>query len=425
MATPALSTTAPTESAEGWRVVLAAYFGVMVSFGSLLVFSFGTFLKPLTAEFGWTREAVSASFGFAALTVAVVSPILGHLLDRVQPRAVILPCMAIFGLGFASLGLLTNHLWQLYGTFVLLGIVGNGTTQMSYSRAVSTWFVRRRGLALSLVMAGSATGAMIFPPLAQTLISTAGWRNAYFTLGALVLVFGLPLTALFVRERDARHSTEKPAASGVTSGATVGEGLRSRAFWVLIATLFLGSLSVNGAITHLAPLLTDRGISQQQAAVVASALGFSSFAGRLITGQLVDRFFGPTVGFSILGATAAGILLLGTAASTPSALLAATLIGLGMGAEADLTPYLLTRYFGLKAFSTLYGFSWTAYAVAGALGPVLMGRVFDLTGSYASLLTLLAGSTVVCAALYLGLPRYPENLFRDTARSAIGGSRAE
>jgi len=383
----------------------------MVSFGSLLVFSFGTFLKPLTIEFGWTREAVSAAFGLGALTVAVCSPLLGRLLDRGVPRAVILPCMAIFGVGFASLGLLTRHLWQLYGTFILLGIVGNGSTQMGYSRAVSTWFVRRRGLALSLVMAGSATGAMIFPPLAQALITSAGWRNAYFILGGMVLILGLPLTALFVRERGGEHPTGKPAQSGVT----VREGLRSRAFWLLIGTLFLGSLSVNGALTHLSPLLTDRGIGQQRAALVASALGFFSFGGRLVTGQLLDRFFGPRVGFCVLGATAAGILLLASAASTVSALVAAALIGLGMGAEADITPYLLTRYFGLKAFSTLYGFSWTAYAVAGALGPVLMGRAFDLTGSYASLLTLLAGSTVLCATLYLGLPGYPPNPFGATS----------
>lgn len=271
--------------------------------------------------------------------------------------------------------------------------------------------MRRRGLALSLVMAGSATGAMIFPPLAQALITSAGWRNAYFILGGMVLILGLPLTALFVRERGGEHPTGKPAQSGVT----VREGLRSRAFWLLIGTLFLGSLSVNGALTHLSPLLTDRGIGQQRAALVASALGFFSFGGRLVTGQLLDRFFGPRVGFCVLGATAAGILLLASAASTVSALVAAALIGLGMGAEADITPYLLTRYFGLKAFSTLYGFSWTAYAVAGALGPVLMGRAFDLTGSYASLLTLLAGSTVLCATLYLGLPGYPPNPFGATS----------
>jgi len=254
MATRAVSSTDPAkETAEGWRVLLAAYFGVMVSFGSLLVYSFGTFLKPLTGEFGWTREAVSASFGFAALTVAVCSPFLGQLLDRYGPRRIILPCMTVFGLAFASLGLVTAHIWHLYATFVLLGIVGNGTTQMGYSRAVSTWFVRRRGLALSLVMAGSGTGAMIFPPLAQYLISGYGWRSAYFALGGMVLLFGLPLTALFVRERAAIDAPGKP----VQVGATLREGLRSPAFWLLIGTLFLGSLSVNGAITHLSPLLTE------------------------------------------------------------------------------------------------------------------------------------------------------------------------
>ena len=218
MATPAVSVAAPVESPEGWRVVVAAYFGVMVSFGSLLVFSFGTFLKPLTAEFGWTREAVSASFGFAALTVAVVSPLLGRLLDRVPPHTVILPCMAIFGLGFASLGFLTTRLWQMYGTFVLLGIVGNGTTQMGYSRAVSTWFVRRRGFALSLVMAGSATGAMIFPPLAQALIDSCGWRAAYFCLGALTLLIGLPLTIACVRENHSRRVCGRSRTAGGIDG---------------------------------------------------------------------------------------------------------------------------------------------------------------------------------------------------------------
>ncbi len=401
------SETAEAESAEGWRVVLAAYCGVMVSFGSMLVFSFGTFLKPLSAEFGWTREAVSAAFGFAALTVAFCSPVLGRLLDRSSerggPRRVILPCMAIFGTAFASLGFLTSNIWQLYATFVVLGIVGNGTTQMGYSRAVSTWFVRRRGLALSLVMAGSATGAIVFPPLAQALIGSTGWRSAYFVLGAMVFVFGIPLTALFVRERPlAPKQTAQPRA-----GLTARDGLKSRAFWILIGTLFLGSLSVNGAITHLSALLTDRGISQEHAALLASALGLFSFAGRLVTGQLLDRFSGPRVGFCILGAAAMGILLLAVAATTTSALGAVALIGFGMGAEADITPYLLSRYFGLRAFSTLYGFTWTAYAVAGALGPVLMGRAFDLTGSYTSLLQLLTVSTAVCAALYLILPAYP------------------
>ena len=400
-----------SESA-GWHVVLAAFFGVMVGFGSLLVFTFGTFIKPLSTEFGWNRESISAAFGFAAMTVAVCSPLLGRLLDRFGPRRIILPCMAVFGLTFASLGFLTPRLVHLYAVFVLLGVVGNGTSQMGYSRAVATWFDRRRGIALALVMAGSGMGSILFPPLSQYLITHYGWRSAYPLLGGLVLLFGIPLTALFVRERP-RHQT---AEAGVLKGINVKTSIRSPAFWILIATLFLGSVSVNGAITHLAPLLTDRGISASNAALVASALGLSSFAGRLVTGFLLDRFFGPIVGFCVAAAAAAGIVVLASAGSMALALAAVVLIGLGMGAEADITPYLLTRYFGLRSFSTLYGFSWTAYAIAGAVGPFIMGRAFDATGSYTNLLRMLGGGLFVSAVLFLLLPRYPK--LRSTESSA-------
>lgn len=391
-------------AAAGWRVVTAAYFGVMVSFGSLLVFTFSTFLKPLSTTFHWSRESVSASFGFAALTVAVCSPLLGRLLDRYQPRRIIVPCMTIFGLAYASLGLLTPSLMHLYAVFVLMGIVGNGSTQMGYSRAVSTWFAQHRGIAMSLVMAGSATGAIIFPPIAQALIDSYGWRAAYFCLGALTLLIGLPLTIAFVHENP---RAECPAESTAV-GSTVAEALRGKVFWILVASLFLGSVSVNGAITHLSPLLTDRGVPASQAALVASSLGFAGFAGRLLTGFLLDRFFGPYIGLAMLGGCAVGVLLLSSVTSLAVALAAAALIGAGLGAEADLTPYLLTRYFGLRSFSTLYGLTWTAYAVAGALGPVWMGKAFDATGSYHALLLLLAIATLVCAILYLLLPRYVE-----------------
>jgi MFS family permease len=387
----------------GWLVVLAAYCGAMVGFGSLLVFTFSIFLKPLTGAFGWSRESVSAAFGLAALTVAVCSPPLGHLLDRFGPRRVILPCLAVFGVAFGSLGFLTPRLMHLYAIFVLLGIVGNGTTQMGYSRAVSTWFDKRRGLALALVMAGVGTGAMVFPPAAQALIAAHGWRAAYIVLGSLVLLLGLPLTALFVRERP----RDSAARRTVLEGMTVAEGLRSRTFWILIGTLLLSSVSMNGAITHLSPLLTDRGVPAASAALAASMLGLASFFGRLLTGFLLDRFSGPRVGFCLCAMAAGGILLLARAGASLPGMAAAMLIGLGVGAEADLTPYLLTRYFGLRAFSTLYGFTWTAYAMAGAIGPVWMGKAFDATGSYASLLTLLAVSTLVAAGLLLMLPGYP------------------
>jgi MFS family permease len=387
---------------SGQLVVLAAFAGVMTGFGSLVVFTFSVFLKPISAEFGWSREAVSAAFGCAAISIAIASPKLGQWLDRLGPRRVIVPCYLVYGLAICSLALLTSRIAQFYATFVIIGLVGNATSQMGYSRAVSTWFDTRRGLALAIVMSGTGLGSILLPAASQWLIDTGGWRTAYLALGCLALLCGLPLTLRFVRERPAAQSSNLPALTG----ATTSEGLRSRAFWTLVAVLFLTSISVNGTITHLSALLTDRGISSREAALTLSVLGAASLSGRLLTGLLLDRFSGARVSFMLLLGVATGIQLLSSAQTPALAIASAALIGFGLGGEADITPYLLTRYFGLRSFSTLYGFTWTAYAFAGAIGPVVMGRAFDLTGSYALFLSVLAFITLVSAFLMLTVPPY-------------------
>jgi predicted MFS family arabinose efflux permease len=385
----------------GWRVALAASGCVFVSFASLLVYTFSVFLKPLTEEFGWSRESASIAFGIAAMTVAVCSPPLGFLLDRYPARRIVLPCITVFGCAFASLALMTRHLWHLYSVFFVLGIVGNGTAQLAYTRALTTWFHDRRGAAFAVLMTGGTIGATILPPVAQALIDAAGWRTAAAILGAMVLGIGWPL-GLRVKER----SGAVVAREHVVSGATVAEGVRSRIFWIVVAVLFCASISQNGAITHLSAMLTDRGVSRGGAALAASAMGGAALIGRLLTGWLLDRLFAPRVAMLLLLAAALGALLLSGAGSMPVGVLASSLIGFGMGGEADITPYLLAKYFGLRSFSTLYGLTWTAYAIAGAIGPVIMGKAFDATGSYQALLMQLAALTAGSAALMLFMPRY-------------------
>jgi MFS family permease len=394
----------------GWRVVLAACLGVMVGFGSLFVFTFGVFVRPLSDAFGWSREGISRGFGFAALSVAFCSPTLGRWLDRYGPRRVILPCMAVFGCGIASLALLRSRLWQFYATCIVLGAVGNGAAHLSYARAISTWFQRRLGMALALVMAGAGLGAMILPLAAQTIISRIGWRAAYLSLGGCALALGLPLTWAFVHDRGQMRHGPGAAAS---SGMTWQQGVRTYHFWIIVIVLFTGSISMNGAIAHLAPLLTDRGVTAGNAAVCASMLGGLSVLARIGVGSLLDRFFGARVALFVYLVTAAGILLLARANSFLVGCLAAALIGFGAGGEADITPYLLTRYFGLRAFSTLYGLTWTFYAIAGAIGPVMLGRAFDSTGSYAPVLGALAVTTALAAAMLLVLPDFSNSSSTD------------
>jgi MFS family permease len=389
----------------GWRVVFAACLGVMAGFGSLFVYTFSVFVKPLATEFGWSREAISSGFAVAAVTLGLISPLLGRWIDRFGPRRIILVCMSVFGCAIASLSLLRG-LWQFYVTCFVLGVVGNGAAHLAYSRSISTWFHRRLGMALAFVMVGAGLGAMILPVVAQSIISRYGWRAAYACLGGLALLLGLPLSWRYIRERGV---TGLKSAQVVHSGMTWQQGLRSSAFWIVTAILFVSSISMNGAITHLSALLTDRGLTAGRAALCASILGGSSLLGRIVAGWLLDRFFGPRVALAINLTTALGIFLLARAASFPAGCFAAALIGVGAGGEAAITPYLLTRYFGLRAFSTLYGLTWTFYAAAGAIGPVILGRAFDATGSYASLLILLAAALGLAAATNLLLPRYSDS----------------
>ena len=142
------------------------------------------------------------------------------------------------------------------------------------------------------------------------------------------------------------------------------------------------------------------------AAIALSLLGAASLVGRLVTGWLIDRFFAPRVAFCLFAFAALGMFILSTAHSLLVGAIAAILIGAGMGGEADITPYLLSRYFGLRSFSMLYGLTWTAYAIAGAIGPVLMGRAFDATASYQTLSVELSVLTLVAAGLMLALPTY-------------------
>jgi MFS family permease len=391
-------------SYPGWKIVLASFFGIMVSFAAIVPYTFGLFIKPLAESFGWHREATSAGFSITALTLAAASPGLGFLLDRYKPRRIVLPCIVVFSAAYASLALLTPNLLHFYFTFFVIGLVGNGTAYIGYSRAISTWFDRRRGFALSIMLAGTGLGAMLLPVLVQAVITHLGWRTAYLTLGLLAFTVGFPLTAIFVRERPVAQQDQ---AVSTAHGESVARALATPAFWILAATVCLYAFSVNGTMAHLSALLTDRGVSAAGAAWSVSIIGATGLIGRLLTGLFLDRFFGPRVSQVMLLMTVLGIVLLSVANSLTSGLIAAALIGFSMGSEGDITPYLLGRYFGLKRFSTLYALTWTTYAIGAATGPILVGRVFDTMGTYRPItIQLLALPALIPCLLMFALPRY-------------------
>jgi predicted MFS family arabinose efflux permease len=387
----------------GWRVALAA--GVGVFCWSVPPFSFTVFLKPLAEEFAWSRESVSAVFGLAALVAAACAAPAGYLLDKVGARAVVIPALTVAAVVFALRAFLAPPFWHVAALFALTGVAGIGTSPMAYVRVVATWFDARRGLALGVAISGAALGAMVHPPVAQALIDAAGWRRAHLILAAFMLCVGVPVVAVFLRPRPRPAGVAEPAAAA--TGATLGEGLSSWMFWVL-AVVLLCDATVNGSVTvHLPALLTDRGVSGPQSAVALSAMGGAAFIGRLVVGWIIDRAFAVHISIALIVLSAAGAVVLAAAETFAAGTTGAMLVGFGMGGEADVTPYLLSRYFGLRAFSTLYGVMFMATGIAWAIGPALMGRSFDATGSYSAHLLLLAVLLVAAAALMLTLPRYP------------------
>lgn len=371
----------PRESSiryPGWGVAAAAFVGVMTSFAPIVPYTFSLFLNPLHAAFGWQREAIGGTFGLAAMTVALVSPGIGMLLDRFPPRRIILPCILVFALALMSLSRLGPHIGRLYLTFFVLGLVANGTAQFAYTRTMLTWFRKQRGFALALILTGSGVGSIVIPPATEWVIEHHGWRDGYLFLGCVALL-GLPLTALLVRNRPTPHVEQDhvPAA-----GASVGAALCSAAFWVLAVITVLSAFSENGLVTNLAAILTEHGVAAQMAAFALSARGGAGIVARLGVGLLVDRFSPQRIQTVVLTLTALGTLVLAFAGTPAAALLGAALLGAGLGSEADVAPYLLARYFGRRHFSVLYGLTWTAYAIGGGTGPVVVGYIYDRIGSY-------------------------------------------
>jgi MFS family permease len=385
---------------EGWRVTAAA--GAGAFFSTLAFYTFAVFLRPITEEFGWSRQSVSSAYGAMALAAAGSAPLLGHLIDRLGAARVFVPCAAVSGCAFASLSALTPRLWHLWGVFLVMGVAVAGSSALAYSRVIGGWFDRRRGVAFAALMSAAAVGGIVHPISAEVLMRSAGWRAAYLTLGLLVLAVGLPTIIRFVRERQATSTGAGPGDGSVSAR----EAFRSRIFWMVVAVFFGGTLASHGAMVHLSALLTDRGVSAGDAAMAVSAMGTATLAGRLLTGWLIDRFLATRVAFALLAVVATGAFLLAGAESWGQGVTGAALIGFGTGGESDVAPYLLSRYFGLRSISTLYGVVWTSVGCAAAVGPTLMARSFDRTGSYEPALLALGTATLCVAALALMLPAY-------------------
>ena len=381
--------------ANRWWVVAATVLGLIVGAGPINVFAFGVFLKPITAELGIGRATFSSALTLHAAVAALMCPVFGWMIDRWGVRRVMLPALVFYTLGIAAYALITADPFAVtYMIFGLTGLTGTVAGPIPYSTVISQWFDRQRGLALGIGMAGVGLGVALMPQLAALLIGKFGWRTAYVGLAVAVIVFAFIPVALVVREppefsaRPARGQSR--GADLNLPGTGVAEALGSWLFWGLGIAFLLDVIAINGTLTHIVALLTDRGIGREVAVTALSGTGVALIGGRVLSGWFLDRFWGPYVAIGFFVTPMLGLALL-----------------ISHAAEIDLMAFFASRYFGLKNYAKIYGTMFGLFGIGVGIGPALSGFSFDRFHSYTPIFIVYEIMLLLTCAIFLRLGPYP------------------
>ncbi len=412
MSDHAVTSTMFQEFKSGWRVLLVAAMGVTCGITAVPIYTIGAFVGPLEDAYGWSRGAIQSATVFAYLTLIFAGPLAGYLTDRYGPRQIAM--WSVFGISAAvgSASVLASTLWGLYLAYALIGILGAGTSPVVWTRAVSSWFVRKRGLAFGLTLMGTGLFATVGPIYVTLAIGEFGWRGGYLALAFVPIVFVLPLVYFWFFEKAGRA---EPQANPVETnddpeaGMNLRSALKTVQFWIIGFSFLFFSTSISGFIASYIPMLTDSGLTRAEAASLAGFIGISVILGRVVTGFLLDHVRAAVLSTMVMTLPAIGCFLWGIGITGQAgALIAAIFVGLAGGAEFDLVAYMTSRYFGLRHYGKLYGILFSSVIAGAAIGPLMFGFGFDILGSYAPVLLLASSLFVVGGISQLFLGKYPD-----------------
>jgi MFS family permease len=387
-----------------WLLPIGSAIALIVGNGPISVFAFGVFIKPLEAEFGWSRASISAGLSLCGLFSALALPLVGGLMDRYGVRRPLLIAVCLFALNVAAIGS-TTSLGMFIALVALSGLTGAAQSPLAYVKSISGQFNARRGLAIGIAMSGVGIGTAFVPLLAQSLINSFGWRTAYLGMGALVFVLAVPIAAAVIPDEPERRVSARDE-SDLSQGLSIRMAIGSRIFWLLALSIFLASLALNGSLVHVVPMLTERGWTPDRAAMALAAAGLSGMVGRILVGFIIDRIFAPYVGGVFFLMAAAGIFLL---IEDKAVILGVVFVGLAAGAEIDMMGFLTSRYFGLSALGKIYGLLFALFTVAAGLGPYLIGLSFTSTKAYGLGFGTAAGLMILAGLIITTLGPYRYN----------------
>lgn len=396
----------------GWVIVAVCVIQQALQYG--IYYSFGIFFKPLIADFGWSRAALSGVYSVSMLCGGLLAIPAGWLADRFGPARVTAVCGFLIGLGLILTSRITD-LGQLYLTYgVILGVGSSGIFAIS-GGITARWFYKKRGFALGIVAAGVGLGTLVMPPLTERLIDSFGWSQAYLVIGivSMVILIG---SALFLRRDpkdigclpygapqpdtlDKAGPVQKSTVATADGGMTLWSASRTLLLWMLVFIFMSFNACTQMIIVHLANYATDIGIVPLVAATIISAIGIGSIVGRLIMGTTADRLGNDNSLIICSIIQTLSLIWLVFAGQLWTLYIFAVVFSFAYGGEVPLMTLLVSEKYGLRAVSALVGVMVLATRLGATLGSWAGGFIFDITGSYTTAFIIAAAVSLMILAV--------------------------
>lgn len=385
-------------SISAWQCLAAAFTGTGVGF-SMIVLTASLFIEPIQREFALSR-AEATIIPLVSLLALPMHTLAGSLVDRIGARKVgcvglVLLAAVLLAITQVSFGSLPFH-----ALLVGLAIAGPMTSATVFTKPVALWFADRPGMAFAITMTGVSVVGAVAIPLITGIIAAHDWRWGYAALAGTVLLLGLPIVTLWLRTPENENRPRKEHSS-------LWDMVADRRLWLLASGLGIASVPIGGFMGHMQPLLTGGGFDLPSAARVGSLFAICIGVGRLAAGFLLDRFPAGAVSAACLALASTGAFLFGSAGGAAGTMMllpvAAALIALAYGAEADFVGYFCLRMFGERNYSALFGFVSTFIVMGIGVGGMVFAAGFDLFGNYVAVCYASGALFLVSAVILFAL----------------------
>jgi MFS family permease len=367
--------------------IVAACFAIQAT-GIGTHVAFGIFFKPLLADFGWPRATLAGAHSLAFVLSGLLGIFVGRLNDRLGPRVVMTVTAFSFGLGLFLMSNV-NSLWQIYLFYGIMVGIGLSPVDVIALSTTARWFARRRSMMSGIVKVGTGAGQLFIPFAASILIMGYGWRTSYIIIAVFATLMLAGMGQML--RRDPSQMGELPdgdTQAGTTGfhiaekGISLSEALRTRQFWTICSTNLTIVFCLMIIMLHIVPHAMDIGHPATTAAGILSTIAGASMVGRLLIGIVADRAGNRTCMICCFTLLILAFLWLQLVKELWMLYLFAVVYGIGHGGHFTLISPLVAEHFGIRSHGVLFGIVLFAGTVGGAVGPILAGHLFDITGSY-------------------------------------------